>query len=206
MEGSAIRTYSSDEKLVKERRNQIVNGALQLFVKQGYHQTSIRQIAQAINMSIGTLYHYIGSKVDILYMGIEDALNKVHDAVDLASRIGNPIEALSDATERFIRAVDEAQDITVFAYQELRNLKHDVRGGLLDIDKRSAAIFERIISNGIERGDFRKVDIQLVAHNIIVLGHMWAFRRWFLRKHYTLDHYVQYQKQFILSGIKANEE
>ena len=206
MEANSIRTFSNDENLVKERRYQIAEGALQLFVKQGYHQTSIRQIAQAANMSVGTLYHYIGSKVDILFMGIEDALNKVHDAIESASKIESPKEALDDAIERFIRAVDDAQDITVFAYQELRNLKPDVMAGLLDIDKRSAAIFEEIISKGVKQGEFREVDVQLAAHDIIVMGHMWAFRRWFLRKHYTLDQYIEYQRRFILNGILAVQE
>ncbi|MDY7030734.1 MAG: TetR/AcrR family transcriptional regulator [Thermodesulfobacteriota bacterium] len=206
MEANAIRTFSNDENLVRERRYQIAEGALQLFVKQGYHQTSIRQIAQAANMSVGTLYHYIGSKVDILFMGIEDALNKVHDAIESASKIESPKEALDDAIERFIRAVDDAQDITVFAYQELRNLKPDVMAGLLDIDKRSAAIFEEIISKGVKQGEFREVDVQLAAHDIIVMGHMWAFRRWFLRKHYTLDQYIEYQRRFILNGILTVQE
>ena len=206
MEANSIRTFSNDEDLVKERRYQIAEGALQLFVKQGYHQTSIRQIAQAAKMSVGTLYHYIGSKVDILFMGIEDALNKVHDAVESASKIESPKEALDDAIERFIRAVDDAQDITVFAYQELRNLKPDVMAGLLDIDKRSATVFEGIISKGVKQGEFREVDVQLAAHDIIVMGHMWAFRRWFLKKHYTLDQYIEYQKRFILNGILAVQE
>ena len=205
MQKVSIRTYSKDEELVKERRGKIVHNALKLFLKNGYHNTSIRQIAETSDMSVGTLYHYIGSKLDILYMSIEDALNKVHDAIEESSKISSATKALDDAIEKFIRAVDDAQDITVFAYQELRNLKPEVIAKLLEIDKQSAVIFERIITRGIKDGEFRQVNVKFIAHDIIVLGHMWAFRRWFLVKHYTLEQYIKYQKKFIMNGIKSNE-
>jgi hypothetical protein len=41
----------------------------------------------------------------------------------------------------------------------------------------------------------------LVGHNISVLGHMWAFRRWYLKKNFTLDQYICIQTDFILGLI-----
>jgi hypothetical protein len=46
--------------------------------------------------------------------------------------------------------------------------------------------------------------IELAAHNISVLGHMWTFRRWFLARHYSIDDYIELQTDFIL-GISTGK-
>ena len=43
----------------------------------------------------------------------------------------------------------------------------------------------------------------LVAHNILMLGHDWAMRRWFLREHFTLEEYTEEHTEFILDAIGA---
>ena len=64
--GKGMRTFSSNEGLVSERREHIAKSVAPLFVKKGYGQTSIREIARACEMSMGHLYYYIGSKEDVL--------------------------------------------------------------------------------------------------------------------------------------------
>ncbi|WP_222428001.1 TetR/AcrR family transcriptional regulator [Sporomusa sp. KB1] len=54
--------------MIKSKHIQIVEGALKLFYAQGFHPTSIREIAESCNMSMGQLYHYISSKDDVLYL------------------------------------------------------------------------------------------------------------------------------------------
>ncbi len=50
----------------EERRKAILMTALKLFVEQGYHDTRITDIAEAVPMSTGLLFHYFGSKEDLL--------------------------------------------------------------------------------------------------------------------------------------------
>lgn len=50
----------------EERRNAILMTALQLFVERGYHDTKITDIAEAVPMSTGLMFHYFGSKEDLL--------------------------------------------------------------------------------------------------------------------------------------------
>ncbi len=39
--------------------------------------------------------------------------------------------------------------------------------------------------------------VELTAHNISVLGHMWTFRRWYLAQHYSIEDYIQLQTDII---------
>ncbi|SDF64866.1 TetR/AcrR family transcriptional regulator [Sporomusa acidovorans] len=54
--------------MIESKHIQIVEGALKLFFAQGFHPTTIREIAESCNMSMGQLYHYISSKDDVLYL------------------------------------------------------------------------------------------------------------------------------------------
>ena len=56
-----------DEKLVALRREQMIKGAVQLF-KQKDFRVQQREIAKAAGFSIGTLYEYIRTKDDVLYL------------------------------------------------------------------------------------------------------------------------------------------
>ena len=50
----------------EERRRAILMTALTLFVENGYHETRISDIAQAVPMSTGLLFHYFESKEELL--------------------------------------------------------------------------------------------------------------------------------------------
>jgi hypothetical protein len=62
-------------------------------------------------------------------------------------------------------------------------------------------VFERLLTRGIEEGEFSIGDPRLVAHDIVVLGHAWALRRWHLRKHWTFKTYVKEQTDAMLRVI-----
>jgi AcrR family transcriptional regulator len=74
-----IRTYSNDTDLVDSKRKEIINESTKVFVKKGYHQTNMRELSSAIGMSVGSIYHYVGSKQDILYLIINEAVIRPDD-------------------------------------------------------------------------------------------------------------------------------
>ena len=55
---------------------------------------------------------------------------------------------------------------------------------------------------GIARSDelikLNENNLELAAHNIVVLGHMWTFRRWYLSHHYSIEDYIRLQTGIIL--------
>jgi AcrR family transcriptional regulator len=199
-----VRTYSNDEALVKARRMQIIQGATRLFVKKGYDRTNMREVAKACNMSMGALYHYVGSKEDVLYLIIDHGLSNLAAFVEGAcSRLENvsATEAIREFIEMYYRGVDADPDFTLFTYQETKNLNPSARRRVLESAARDVAACEGLLRRGIETEEFKIDNPTLVAHEIIVLGHMWAVRRWFLRKHCTLEEYIGEQTESVLKRI-----
>src|SRR5438874_7526060 len=55
----------------RERGEQVYAAALRLFREKGYHATSMQDIAAAVGLYKGSLYHYIGGKEDLLIQVFE---------------------------------------------------------------------------------------------------------------------------------------
>src|SRR5258708_22013251 len=58
----------------RERSEEVYRAALRLFREKGYHATSMQDIAAAVGLYKGSLYHYIGGKEDLLIQVFERAM------------------------------------------------------------------------------------------------------------------------------------
>jgi AcrR family transcriptional regulator len=202
-----IRTFSRRQALINERRMQIIKGTTRLFVKQGYNQTSMREVERACGMSSGNLYHYVGSKADILDLIITYATSQQAELIESFSATldsVSPTEALRKLLRKLCQWHDRDQDVTLFIYQETKNLPRSSRQRIFDSEYRIMAALERVLQRGIETGEFKVNAPKLVAHNMVFLAHGWALRRWLLRKYWDLEQYIALQTEYIFSIIGAD--
>jgi hypothetical protein len=65
----------------------------------------------------------------------------------------------------------------------------------LEVDM--ANIFATIITEGIEQGAFKKVDVDLTAYNIMMLAHMWVLKRWHFKNRLNLNQCIELQLETI---------
>lgn len=202
-----VRTFSEDEELVGRRRHQIVLGAIELFVRQGYEQTTMSDIAKACNMSKGLLYHYVSSKDDVLYLiaydqaeGTTRGFGALRDRCERMS----PTEGLLEYIRFYYQTVHDSQDYQVFLNQVAAKLPRGDRRILFDADNYARDVLDGILKRGVESGEFEIEDTRLMAHNILVIGRVWADRRWFLQKHYRFDDYLRMQADLVLRAIKPS--
>src|SRR5205809_7144636 len=77
-----------------EPRQEILRTAARLFQQQGYDATSMNDVAAALKLSKGGLYHHFQSKDEILF----DLMNHAMDITE--DRVINPVKAIADSEER----------------------------------------------------------------------------------------------------------
>lgn len=200
-----VPTQVKNPALVERRRRQIVDAAVALFVKNGYHNTTTRQIAKAGGFSIGSLYEYVSTKEDILYLVCDAIHVEMEKAVAgvLADQAPGP-GLLREAVRGYFAACDTMSDHIVLIYQVTQFLPDKWKKKVLGNEIRVTGSFRKLLENVIAREKFSGIDarqIDLAAHNIAVLGHAWAFRRWFYLKHYSLAEYTEFQIRNILGAI-----
>jgi TetR/AcrR family transcriptional regulator, cholesterol catabolism regulator len=75
MASRKVQTNIKNPQKVEEQRSKIVKAAIQIVIEKGFHETSVREIANAAGITQGTLYNYIRSKGDILYLICDEVVS-----------------------------------------------------------------------------------------------------------------------------------
>lgn len=107
------RNAVQNEKMRSDRQAQIRKAALRQFAVKGLYATKVKDIAGALGMAQGLVYHYYGSKEDIYIELITDALQKLNDAVmQLKSAPEPPHKKIALAIEEMLRVIATSEDFT----------------------------------------------------------------------------------------------
>lgn len=198
-----IKSSVKDESLIEKRREQMIQGAVKLFKEKGFHRATTREIATAAGFSIGTLYEYIRTKEDVLYLVCDSIYNEVNNRLSLLASKDGSVAGLRASIEQYFRLIDDMSDEFVVMYQESKSLQKDALQYVLKKEMEMVSIFEKLLHSCSQKGELRiaESEIEMAAHHIVVQGQMWAFRRWTLSRKYTIDEFIRQQTDQLLNGI-----
>ncbi|BCL62427.1 TetR/AcrR family transcriptional regulator [Desulfomarina profundi] len=200
-----IATHIKNKKLVKERRRQIVDAAVKLFIRHGYHKTTTRALAKETGLSIGSIYEYITTKDDVLYLvGIAIHSEVEQGVKDALARPTESKDALAEVIREFFLVCDRMSDHVLLMYQVTHFLPEKWQKKVLGAELRITNLFIEAMKSLREMGKLPDLDdntITLIGHNISIMGHTWAFRRWYFAKYMTIDEYIERQTEFIMSFL-----
>jgi AcrR family transcriptional regulator len=202
----------TDERRLLEGKERIAAAAATLFLDGGYHNTSVREIAQKAGLSVGSVFNYFTSKEEILFFlfsrnqeHTEASLRNLRAEFERLKEQGvDPKALLLLAYEPYVRLNDEMRRYTVLGYQELKSLTVAERRRILEGEERIQHFIEEVIAYGVEKGAFPAGDIDLKAHCLLVLAQSWAVRRWALKRFAKVEDYLGVLNSVAL-GVVASE-
>ncbi len=204
--GRDVETLVKDQDLIVRRHETISDAALKLFARKGYHETTVREIAEASGLGIGTLYSYIKTKEDILYLIYQRIFSHFQERMRAAVEgIDDPALQLRVALETTLRIYDEFQDTVLLLYQESHVLSRRTLQSLFEVDRLYVFFFEEILRRGNQRGIFRVKEPNLMAISLLFLCAVWALKRWNL-KQYSLRDVVDTLLDLVFKGIMSQPE
>ena len=151
------------------RRLQIEEAASELFRERGYSATSVRDIAQALNLQGGSLYAHMASKEDVLWSIVIRAADRFNAEVGpIAAREDTtPADRLRDMIRAHVGVVTSIQgDAAVFLH-EWRFLSPDRRDEISARRDAYEQLFRAATTDGVAAGEFRPVDPKLTAAAIL---------------------------------------
>lgn len=199
---SKVDARGRSQELADRRVRQIVDAAVRLFIEKGFHKTTTRQIAAKARMPIGSMYEYVASKEEILYLVCEAIHAEVEKGViEAMARASRGKNILAGALREYFAVCDRMSDHILLIYQESKSLPRQWRKKVLENEVRITGIFTTLIKMLISSGDLPPLGddaVEVTAHTITVLGHTWTFRRWFFGRKYGIDDYVRIQTEFVL--------
>lgn len=198
-----IKSSVKDEGLIEKRREQMIQGAVKLFIEKGFHRATTREIAKASGFSIGTLYEYIRTKEDVLYLVCDSIYNEVNNRLSVLALEEGTVAGLKVAIDKYIHLIDDMTDEFVVMYQESKSLPKDALQYVLKKEMEMVALFEKLLRSCAKSGELRiaEEEIGIAANHVVVQGQMWAFRRWALHSNYTIDEFIRIQTDHLLKGL-----
>lgn len=92
----------------RRTRRALLNAALELFSEQGYHDTSVGEIAERAGVSLGTVYQYFRNRADVVAALIVDGSRHMLQRTDTRWRAEEGRAGLHRVIENFVSAYRDA--------------------------------------------------------------------------------------------------
>src|SRR6476660_3578189 len=146
------------------RRQEIVDTSAVVFARRGYHATGIAELCDATELGKGTLYHYIGSKEELLAAIHDRVMDEVMAGADrVASTGGAPSAQLSMLGDELLDVIHRYPDHVWVFLHEFPALTGE-RAERFRVRRREyESRVEQVLQEGIDAGEFRAVDPRLTA-------------------------------------------
>jgi AcrR family transcriptional regulator len=146
------------------RRQAIVDASAHLFARQGYHATGITELCAANDLGKGALYHYIGSKEELLAAIHDRVMDEVMAGADRVAEVGGtPSAQLAMLGDELLDVIHRYPDHVWVFLHEFPALTGE-RAEQFRVRRRAyERQVESVLRAGIETGEFRDVDPWLTA-------------------------------------------
>jgi len=197
-----IKTATKNPARVRERRERLIDAAIRVFMEKGFHNATVRDIGRAASMTQGTIYNYVSSKDDILYLVCDrivaeyndqarKALDTTHDPV---GRVRSAVRAISEVMYRHRREIR-------LIYQDSHLLDPRSRRVILARVEEFIGMFERIVADAARELQRPLPYPHLSANILTFLPVMIALRGWSFRNDASPDVVVDEISEFVVRGL-----
>ncbi len=197
-----VTSVVEDAELVEKRRAQIVEAATDLFAEQGFHPTTVKDIAKKAGFSSGLVYLYVREKEDVLLLvllrAIEAQVVELPAAID---GIAEPLERLVRLIEAFARVVDRHRAATLLSYRTAATLTPDRRMLVREREREVVDLVGDAVVAAMKAGLVRRLDVDVVTRQIVMLAHGWALNSWSFKGRTDLEHYLSASLDLLMAGL-----
>jgi len=175
------------------RSDQIIQTAAKLFASNGYHGTTLDEIAREIGVTKPALYHHISSKEQIL----REIIGRMMEPMEEVAKVGRSNLPPKERIERMVRMLvefgAERKETTLIAFEQVNTLPQRSRDALRRRQKDVERVLQQTLKEGMEQGCFAVDDIKMASFTILAVSN--SIYRWYRPDGYLTP--TQIADQFI---------
>ena len=139
----------------REKRRLILRAAITVFARSGYHTSRVSDVAKEAGVAYGLVYHYFGSKEDLLETIFRRTWSRMLEAVEEVEQSGVSAREQIAGVARIVLGSWEADpELVRVLIREVARSPQLARE--VDEIAHAFATLERIVVGGQERGELRK--------------------------------------------------
>jgi len=198
---TGVTSLVEDPELVVRRRRQIVTAATELFSSRGFYGTTMKDIARLAGISAGLIYQYVREKEDVLLLVLLEVVEGYAQQIPRALEgVTDPLERLLKAVDAYCRVVDRHRAGTVLAYRSTKSLSPPRRELIKARELETNAFITAVIAECVERGLLRRVNVDLLTYQFVLIAHGWALKGWYFKSRLSLNEYIRDSIDAVLNG------
>ncbi|MBI5118221.1 TetR/AcrR family transcriptional regulator [Candidatus Poribacteria bacterium] len=149
------------KKITSQRRKQILEGFFECLARGGHEQITIKDIANAANVSYGVMHYYFKSKKEIVFAFVEDYVSQQEEILRGLVAPDDPSwerlkKTLLFLVEKFI--FDQKVDRVFLNLYQMASNDEDIRRCMKNSYKHFRKAIRDIIEYGILQGEFARVN------------------------------------------------
>ncbi len=195
-----------ENKSKDNSKEQILEAAMKVFVKNGFSETRMDDIAENSGLSKGAIYHHYKSKKD-LFLALIDFWEeyfffKIFFNKDVESK--NSADLLRDMAKDMIETFKNRKYILLaeLEFWSLANHDEDVRAKTEALYIKLMKLIRTIISKGVDSNEFKKLDVDVAALSVMtsLQGVIWFSI--FQNKNISAEQYLNNVIEFIIFGFQ----
>lgn len=153
-----------------DRRTEILDGAVIAFGKEGYERTTLAHVAEYAGVSAGTVSHYFGSKAHLFEDVIAERLAPFVETEEasLARHRGPMVDLLHQVLRRLWERAWEPGILDLMRVVKVKCNEFPESGRLFcqQLGERWRRLFAAVLVAGMRNGEFRAMDVDVVARTV----------------------------------------
>jgi AcrR family transcriptional regulator len=189
--------------IARPRELELQRVAIQLFRERGFHATSMQDLADALGMHRGSLYHYIAAKDDLLWTIVSGALERLdaHVRPELDGP-GRGVDRVRRAITAHLRFAAGQRDELSLTHIELRSLHPERRRELVERRDAYERAWRDALAAGVADGSFRPIDVRLAG--FMILSTCNWFTQWYRPDGpLSVEELAETLADLLLDGLRA---
>ena len=190
---------------IKTTKNKILDAAFNVFVKNGYKDTTMSHIVKESGLSKGAIYHHYSSKKD-LFISLIDHW-EVYSFPDFYSG-GSSEESAVKTLQRFADVVYATFNdkphifLAEIEFWALANKDNEINARSKILYDKILKLFELVLSKGIRNNEFRKIDTKIIAIELLSVFQGINWFCLFKEDPLVAKQYLKKSVDTIIEGIK----
>lgn len=189
-----------------QKYDQIINAAVKVIAKNGYHHSQVSKIAKEAGVADGTIYLYFKNKEDILISLFEEKMGVfVQKSQECLSEESSIEKKLLLLIEMHLKQLEADYDLAIVTQLELRQSNIVLRHRINEILKGYLALIDSILLEGVEAGYFYSDLDRRIARQVIFGAIDEVVTNWVMKDHrYNLVSLAAPLHKMLLKGLKTS--
>lgn len=195
-------------KRTGDKYQAIIDAAVRVIAKHGYHNAQVAKIAREANVADGTIYLYFRNKDDVLISVFREKMGEfIHATRERLDQVPTAEEKLRELIHMHLSQLAQNWDMAVVTQIELRQSNPVVRTEIRETLRQYYRLIEDVVRQGMAEGVFRR-DVDVRTIRMMIFGTLdETATSWVMKKgKFDLLAQVDPIHRLLLSALRKSEQ